>query len=922
MANREQDQSEDHLPTMTSSEVLELVGLYPIVRLIGQGASARVFECVDTQSPPPDRGRHVAIKVLRPELVADPARRERLRVEGERQKTIPSPYVARCYGVGEHDGNCFVVQELLKGEDLQRRLDRDGPLPVKEALRYARDVAKGLRAAWAAGVVHGDIKPANLFVDERRVKIVDFGLAMPVASFQASSASASSTTARTLLQGTPAFLAPELVWGQAPDARADFYSLGCTIFALVTGRPPFTQAAIADLLIAHASQPPPLVTTLLPQASERLVRLLSSLLAKSPADRPATHDACIALIEDALSDVVGAPGSSAPSSSPSSSPSTSPSTSPSASPSAAALDPLNVATAPSKLPGLAAAATVLSSRPLAPAPLSLPDAVPFVSPFAAPFVAGTGPSQVLQDPFAVPDSDDLAVGAPTGVVGSLKQMNVTEIVQSLEMGRKTAIVEVQPARGDKGTLACVAGAVVHARTTRLEGEAAFYDLIVHTDGFFRIHYGDEPAERNINRPTQFLVLEGLRRIDESGFDDRTALSPVEAAPFAQVPSTTPGVRPPGAVSGFDMDAPTVALPRGASADGPPPPAPVASRKAEAAAVVDEATDPGSLRARARPARAEAQAQAPQGPAGQPRQAPGTTEMMADLREVVVGAGAAISSRWASVVTRVTRALRPRLATQPGLVEALERATPTLQSPLTLAVALLLPLAIVLLVVVVVRDRPFSIDEANAAISSGDEAAIADLLEELDGVPPAARLGSQHQVRGHALRALAIKATGNPAAVPDDAIDAWRDAAAKGVVDDGALAAILSVLKVDEADHAIAALKVWPRPAPGKASVDDALRPLLGSGDWNTRHHAAMALRERGVFSEDDQDALGVIDLNTGDTCLRRQQGLVLLQEAGRSKAAIAAIDEAGRTRKGDNSCLAPNLPAAARAVVQRSARPR
>jgi len=601
------------------------------------------------------------------------------------------------------------------------------------------------------------------------------------------------------------------------------------------------------------------------------------------------------------------------------------------------LDPLAVNTEPSKLPGLAAAPTVISSRPLAPAPLSLPDvapsAAPFVSPFAAPFVAGTGPSQVLQDPFAVPDSDDLAVGAPTGVVGSLKQMNVTEIVQSLEMGRKTAIVEVQPAKGDKGTLACVGGAVVYARTARLEGEDAFYDLIVHTDGFFRIHYGDEPRERNINRPTQFLVLEGLRRIDESGFDDRTALSPVEPvqpvqpvepAPFVEGPPTTPGaraagVRPPGAVSGFDMDAPTIALPRGASADGPPasPSVRPAARPGEPARVVDDATEPGTLKAPVRPARAEAPAQP-----GQPRQAPSTAEMMADLRDVVVGTGTAISGRWARVVTRVTRALRPRLATQPGLVEALERATPTLQSPLTLAVALLLPLAIVLLVVVVVRDRPFSIDEANAAISSGDEAAIADLLEELDGVPPAARLGSQHLVRGHALRALAIKATGNPGAVPDDAIDAWRDGAQKGVVDDGALAAILSVLKADEADHAVAALKGWPRPAPGKASVDDALRPLLASGDWNTRHHAAMALRDRGAFSEADQDALGVIDLNTGDTCLRRQQGLVLLQEAGHSKAAIAAIDEAGRTRKGENSCLAPNLSAAARAVVQRNARPR
>lgn len=302
-----------------------------------------------------------------------------------------------------------------------------------------------------------------------------------------------------------------------------------------------------------------------------------------------------------------------------------------------------------------------------------------------PVAAAAIPLPSPVDPFAaVDDAESITVGAPTGVVGSLKQMNVAEIVQSLELGRKTAIVEVHPTRGDKGTLSCIGGAVVDARTSRLVGEDAFYDLITQTDGVFRIHYGDEPAERTITKPTQFLVLEGLRRSDERDFDAHTVREPiVVSSPFLQPPLTSP-VGAPGANSGFDMDSATVALPTIAANQQDSGP----RRRQE----LDEATKPGGHQTPARPRAATA-------PPSAGREAPGIADLVADLREVLVSAGIAVTTAWAQLVTRGVRALRPRLAAHPELVIALERATPSLQSPLALVGVALLAVAVILAVAV-------------------------------------------------------------------------------------------------------------------------------------------------------------------------------------------------------------------------------
>jgi len=883
---RHVDDDQADLPTMTSTEVVEVIGLYPVVRLIGQGATARVFECKDTVSPPPERGRHVAVKVLRPELARDADRRRRLRAEGELLKTIASPYVARCLDVGEHDDATFVVVELLAGEDLGARLARDGAVPMKEALRYARDAAKGLRAAWAAGVVHGDVKPANLFVDGRRLKVVDFGLALPV----------SSTTAagRSTLAGTPAFLAPEVIAGGRADARSDLYSLGCTLFALLTGRPPFVHARTVDVLAAHAHEAPPSLARLLPGAPARVTALVDALLQKAPSLRPQTHDDAVALIEAALDDVVA------------------------------------VGTA---LPVSAGA----SSTPRVEQPLP----APAMDPFSA----------------GAPAADGIT-GAPTGVHGSLKQMNVVEIVQSLEPGRKTATVDIQSTSGERGTFGCDAGRVVYARTATRVGEEAFYELVHHRAGVFRIHYGDAPPLPNITAPTQFLVLEALRRFDE-GTDDLDA-------PTVQASARASSGSSPHAASGASGDGLPLVSAEGipfVSGEGAPlvdgafdarPTEQVVSPTASTVVRADVASQPGvddrpdlhdlpdlpdlpdrpgppieSTIVKSHSALSPSEAhRAADGfddgdatalpPSAAPVRSSGT-EAAATSKPVRVAAAAtsakdaehgarSLSQRVVQTWQRGVDVVADAVVARVGNAGWLSRAHALVRRP---AGALLLLVPVVVVVVVVSLSSstpPLSGAQALARIDEGDAAAV---LAGLDEIAPAARTAEQHLLRGHALAALAA-----PSPPPDAALEAWLLSARLKLVDDRALQGTLARLRQQDAERALDVLAAWPRP-----EVTTRLRALLSDHDWTTRQHARMALSERGEFTDVDADALGVLDLATGETCARRREALVMLGDRGFSAEAVIAI-EGARNRKDDNVCLQRELPGAAKAVAKRASTPR
>src|SRR5262245_50063752 len=194
-------------------------------------------------------GRTVAIKLLRPETVADPERARRFLQEARAASALNHPNIVTVHDIGDDGGRgTWIAMECLDGESLRQRLLR-GPLPVPEAVRIAVDVARGLAAAHAAGIVHRDVKPANVMITESGiVKVLDFGLAKLDASPKPGSDSVSPTrsapvaTAAGVIVGTPAYMSPEQVEGRAADARSDVFSFGAMLYEMLTARRPFEGA--------------------------------------------------------------------------------------------------------------------------------------------------------------------------------------------------------------------------------------------------------------------------------------------------------------------------------------------------------------------------------------------------------------------------------------------------------------------------------------------------------------------------------------------------------------------------------------------------------------------------------------------------------------------------------------------------------
>jgi eukaryotic-like serine/threonine-protein kinase len=256
------------------AEMRVLAGRYRLVSSLGRGGFSEVWQAEDGVL-----GRAVAVKVFtapagEADVVAWFAREART-VAGLRH-----PNVVVVFDAGIDQGVPYVVMELLAGPSLERLLAEHGPLPADLALGYAEQAAAGLAAAHAAGVVHRDIKPANLVLDgDGTVKVVDFG----IASLAHASA---SLTASGVTVGTPAYLSPEQAAGRPAGPRSDLYALGCVLYALLAGSPPFT----GDHPVATAAQH---VTAAAPPPGERrpglppvLDQLLATLLAKDPEDRP------------------------------------------------------------------------------------------------------------------------------------------------------------------------------------------------------------------------------------------------------------------------------------------------------------------------------------------------------------------------------------------------------------------------------------------------------------------------------------------------------------------------------------------------------------------------------------------------------------------------------------------------------------
>jgi len=245
----------------------EIAG-YEIKGILGHGGMGTVYLAKQLSLH-----RDVALKVLKSELAEDPSFVEHFIHEARAAARFNHPNVVQVFDVDECQGRPFFSMELLDQGSLEERLRREGPLSVEEAIVTIRDAARGLSYADELGIVHRDIKPDNLMVTSHGVtKICDLGLA-------------GDHSARGKIVGTPHFLSPEQARGEPGDHRSDLYSLGCTLYRLLTGKTPYPRKTVKEILKAHRDEPVPKLSDKLDDVPEELDRMLAKLMAKDPAQR-------------------------------------------------------------------------------------------------------------------------------------------------------------------------------------------------------------------------------------------------------------------------------------------------------------------------------------------------------------------------------------------------------------------------------------------------------------------------------------------------------------------------------------------------------------------------------------------------------------------------------------------------------------
>ncbi len=261
---------------------------FALVRLLGRGGMGAVYYGTDLSLDRP-----VAIKVLAIDIAHEPEIVERFVLEARAQARLRHPNVAQIYFIGEDRGFHFFVMEYLEGPGLDAILAQGTPLQVTEALDYTLAAARGLRAALAHGFVHRDVKPSNLMLDhEAGIKILDFGL---VKSMHGDA----QLTRDGAIIGSPLYMSPEQGRGQMADHRSDIYSLGCTLFHMLCGRPPFSGPSPVGIITMHVTDRAPAVRDLNPKVPQAVSRIVERMMAKKPEDRYANYDDLIAALEAA-----------------------------------------------------------------------------------------------------------------------------------------------------------------------------------------------------------------------------------------------------------------------------------------------------------------------------------------------------------------------------------------------------------------------------------------------------------------------------------------------------------------------------------------------------------------------------------------------------------------------------------------------
>ncbi len=299
-----------HLAPAQAADEIGRLGDFRVLRVLGAGGFAVVFDAEDIRLK-----RHVALKLMHPVIAARHA--DRFLREAQSAAALKHEHVVTIYQVGMHGDTPFIALELLHGETLEDHLIRESRLSVQEAVRIGREIASGLAAAHARGLLHRDIKPANIWLEGpekairkplapqdnqlstsvaagvepgplavdggrmAKVKILDFGCAK-------SWADDSAISDRGMLIGTPAYMAPEQLAGEAVDPRADLFSLGCLLYRMAAGKRPFSGNNLFSVVRALALEDPAPLETVNPQVPHALSELVKGLLAKCPDERPAS----------------------------------------------------------------------------------------------------------------------------------------------------------------------------------------------------------------------------------------------------------------------------------------------------------------------------------------------------------------------------------------------------------------------------------------------------------------------------------------------------------------------------------------------------------------------------------------------------------------------------------------------------------
>lgn len=292
------DQLLGEAPTLPLPDVLG--GRYRIDRELGRGGMARVYLAQDLK-----HARPVAVKVIRPELAASLGRDRFLREIGIAAR-LRHPNIMPLYDSGDADGVLYFVMPYEEGLSLRARLDRDGPLPVADAVSVLRDVARALAYAHEQGVVHRDVKPDNVLLSGDAAVVTDFGIAKALSAALTEARESTISQVGSVI-GTPAYMAPEQAIGDpGTDHRVDIYSFGCLAYELFAGSQPFHNKSMHEVIAAHIATVPRPVTALRAEVPPTVAELIARCLEKNPVARPQGARELLSVLDGAATSSVPA----------------------------------------------------------------------------------------------------------------------------------------------------------------------------------------------------------------------------------------------------------------------------------------------------------------------------------------------------------------------------------------------------------------------------------------------------------------------------------------------------------------------------------------------------------------------------------------------------------------------------------------